>query len=238
MDKQNTLWNKINALKIGPPRATFTFTQRLARENNWSTAFSDKVFFEYKRFLYLAATSDREITPSDQVDQAWHLHLTYTRSYWRGLCEDILDFKLHHNPTEGGSQQQRKFRNQYQYTLDFYEKQYGEKPPEDVWPSVENRFDATQNFSRVSRTKHWIIKKPWISTDKILFFTFLPTLLIACSDDFTESEVWFYIKVASGIYIVYKILRWVRFSFGDGGSDGCFGGGDGDGCGGGCGGGG
>lgn len=233
MDKQNTLWNKINSLQIGPPQAAFTFAQRLARENGWSTNFSDKVFFEYKRFLYLTATSDREVTPSDQVDQVWHLHLTYTRSYWKCLCEDILDFKLHHNPTEGGSQQQRKFHNQYQYTLDLYEKQYGEKPPEDVWPSVENRFDATQNFSRVSRKKHWVIKKPWVSTEKILFSTFLPTLLIACSDDFTESDVWFYIMVTFGIYIVYKILRWIHISFGGGG------GGGGGGCGGGgCGGGG
>jgi len=234
MDQQTTLWNRINSLQIGPPQAAFTFTQRLARENGWSTTFSKKVFFEYKRFLHLVATSDREITPSDQVDQVWHLHLTYTRSYWKGLCEDTLGFKLHHNPTEGGSQQQKKFRNQYQYTLDLYKKRYGEAPPEDVWPSVEKRFDVTQNFIRVSQKNFWLIKKPWASTDKILFFAFLPTLLIACTGNSTGSEIWFWIQVALGIYIVYKIFRWINFG-GRGGRGGCGGGGCG---GGGCGGGG
>ncbi len=209
MDKKNTLWNRINSLKIGPPQATFTFTQRLARENGWSTAFSNNVFFEYKRFLYLAAMSDKEITPSDQVDQVWHLHLTYTRSYWKDLCEGILGSKLHHNPTEGGPQQGEKFRHQYQYTLDLYKKTYGETPPEDVWPSVENRFDVSQIFSRVNRKNFWLIKKPQGFTDKILFFTFLPSLLIACTDNFTESDAWFYIMLALGTYIIYKVIRWL-----------------------------
>ena len=32
----------------------------------------------------------RHIGPSDEVDQAWHLHLVYTRSYWGEFCPNVL----------------------------------------------------------------------------------------------------------------------------------------------------
>lgn len=228
MKQHNTLWKKINSLQIEPPQADLTFTQRLARENDWSATFSEKVIFEYRRFLFLMATSNREVTPSDQVDQAWHLHLTYTRSYWQDLCEDIIGFKLHHNPTEGGVQQQEKFKEQYQYTLDLYKKVYNEAPLNDVWPSVEKRFDAFYNFTRISRKKFWVIQKPEFSIDKFLFFAFIPTLLTACTDDINTSDIWFWIKLALGLYVIYKVLTWLGFDSkgGNGRGGGGCGGGD------------
>ena len=39
---------------------------------------------------------------SEQVDAAWHLHLTYTRSYWDRFCKETLGQPLHHDPTRGG----------------------------------------------------------------------------------------------------------------------------------------
>ncbi|MEK6230809.1 MAG: hypothetical protein N2A42_03075 [Luteolibacter sp.] len=33
---------------------------------------------EYKRFVALAMLAGHPVTPSEEVDQAWHLHLVYT----------------------------------------------------------------------------------------------------------------------------------------------------------------
>jgi hypothetical protein len=40
-----------------------------------------------KTRLYI---STHIVTPSEQVDQVWHLHLTYTRSYWDEFCPNVL----------------------------------------------------------------------------------------------------------------------------------------------------
>ena len=66
--------------------------------------YTDRVIEEYRKFLYLLASAGHPVTPSDQVDQAWHLHLTYTRSYWEDLCEKTIGKPLHHGPTKGGAE--------------------------------------------------------------------------------------------------------------------------------------
>ncbi|MEZ6192343.1 MAG: hypothetical protein R3C45_13785 [Phycisphaerales bacterium] len=45
---------------------------------------------EYRRFCYLAIAAGHTVTPSDEVDQAWHLHLLYTRDYWEDFCPNVL----------------------------------------------------------------------------------------------------------------------------------------------------
>ena len=68
---------KVEAFEIDPGDKRLDFTGRLARENNWSYRLSERVIFEYKRFCILAMRSGHRVTPSEFVDQAWHLHLTY-----------------------------------------------------------------------------------------------------------------------------------------------------------------
>ena len=86
----DSLWQRIAAHHIGPPDAALSFARRLARENRWSLAYAERVIEEYRRFCYLAMTAGHEVTPSDQVDQAWHLHLTYSRDYWERFCPEVL----------------------------------------------------------------------------------------------------------------------------------------------------
>jgi hypothetical protein len=93
------VWAALFHYSIGPEDAALHFPDRLARENGWSRTKADRVIGEYKRFCFLAATAGHEVTPSDAVDQAWHLHLTYTRDYWERFCPDVLGRPLHHNPT-------------------------------------------------------------------------------------------------------------------------------------------
>ena len=116
--KNPNLWHKIERFSFDEPDADFCFSDRLSRENGWSKRFANRVIDEYRRFSYLAMVCEHEVTPSDEVDQAWHLHLLYTRQYWGGWCE-TLGSPLHHGPTKG-AEQRPMFKDQYQETLDFY----------------------------------------------------------------------------------------------------------------------
>jgi hypothetical protein len=92
------------------------------------------VITEYRRFIYLAATSRAGMTPSKAVDEAWHLHLTYSENYRRDLCEGVLGRPLYHHPGDGSASDVAKYRGQYQNTLARYRNVFGTSAPADVWP--------------------------------------------------------------------------------------------------------
>ncbi|MBY0421559.1 MAG: hypothetical protein K2Q06_04590 [Parvularculaceae bacterium] len=150
------LWRALDAFEIGPRDAALSFRDRLARENGWSSARADAAIVEYKKFIYLAATGERMRTPSVAVDQVWHLHLTYSRSYWEDLCAPVLGRPLHHGPTEGGAREDAKFFAAYQATLDAYAREFG-PPPAAFWPDAERRF-------RPDRSR-------WVDGDEVWIFS-------------------------------------------------------------------
>lgn len=143
------VWHALSSYAVGPEGADLTFTARLARENGWTEAHSERVFDEYRRFCFLAATSDAELTPSDAVDQAWHLHLTYTRDYWDRYCPEVLGRPLHHGPTAGGGGERSRFFDQYARTLHCYEEVFGVAPPGDIWPNAARRLIDDPRARRV-----------------------------------------------------------------------------------------
>src|SRR5262245_54019684 len=131
------LWAQLETMEIDPPDATTRFHHRLRQYNKWTDEFAGRVTKEYRRFLYLAARARHPVTPSDTVDQAWHLHLIYTRHYWQELCGKILGLELHHEPSAGGTVESNKFERQYEQTIESYKGAFGEMPPADIWPVHE-----------------------------------------------------------------------------------------------------
>jgi hypothetical protein len=160
------VWLALCRYVIAPEHTDLPFVRRLARENGWSDPFSVRVIDEYRRFCFLAVTEGQEVTPSDAVDQAWHLHLTYSRDYWERFCPDILGRPLHHGPTTGGGDQQARYFEQYARTLQRYEAVFGEVPPADIWPSGARRLIDDPRARRVHprdaiiiprQTAHWLV---------------------------------------------------------------------------------
>lgn len=153
------LWRRLHDHHIGPPDAALTFTDRLARENRWSRERAEAVITEYKRFCYLARTAGHDVTPSDAVDQAWHLHLTYSRDYWGQFCPQVLRADFHHGPTAGGEVERVRYYDQYAATLHAYESAFGEPPPEDIWPPAKRRFQIDPKGVRVNPEDVLILRR-------------------------------------------------------------------------------
>ncbi|MBX3176295.1 MAG: hypothetical protein KF886_02955 [Candidatus Hydrogenedentes bacterium] len=149
----------VGALVLDEPGAALNFTGRLRREQHgWSAAYARRVVAEYKRFLILAAVSETQVTPSTAVDEAWHLHLVYTRSYHE-WCGAIFGAYLHHGPTKGGASEGDRFEAQYDHTLKLYAAVFGTAPPPDIWPPASVRFDPRRQTARVQTSAYWLVPR-------------------------------------------------------------------------------
>jgi uncharacterized protein (TIGR04222 family) len=130
---QDTLADRLRAFRFESPDAP-RFVDELARETGWPPARAHRVAEEYRRFLWIAGTTSDLVSPSPDVDQAWHLHLLDTRSYWEELCPKILGRALHHERGRGGLVRSKSLDQAYRRTLAAYRAAFGE-PPADVWPA-------------------------------------------------------------------------------------------------------
>lgn len=155
------IWSALSRYTIGPDDAALPFAARLARDNGWSAAQADRVIEEYRRFCFLAVAGGQEVTPSDAVDQAWHLHLTYTRDYWDRFCPTVLGKALHHGPTAGGRTERDRYFTQYAATLKLYEDTFG-PPPADIWPDAKRRLIEDPRARRVHPRDAVIVSRRWL----------------------------------------------------------------------------
>lgn len=153
------LLDRVLSFDIDGGPAALPFAARLAREHGWPRPYADRVIREYKRYAYLAATAADPVCPSEDVDAAWHLHLTYTRSYWKRFCGEVLGRPLHHDPTKGGPAEAGKHHRMYERTLADYRAVFGEDPPADVWPPAAERFGDDLRHRVVNTARHWVIPK-------------------------------------------------------------------------------
>ncbi len=154
------LWQRLQAHSFEDAKSALDFTRRLAREQAWSLADARAAVTEYRKFCFLA-TLGHTVTPSVEVDEVWHLHLTYTRDYWQRFCPQVLGSDLHHGPTTGGHVADARYRDQYSETLRLYEGYFG-SPPARWWPARVERFADAGLFQRVDKRRHWIVAKPRI----------------------------------------------------------------------------
>ncbi|MGL4595881.1 MAG: glycine-rich domain-containing protein [Bacteroidia bacterium] len=152
------LWHALCRFDLNDSSSSYTFCERLALENGWSLAFALGAIEEYKRFIFLICVYDESHTPSEEVDQVWHLHLLYTRSYWDEFCGEILKQKIHHGPTKGGKTEHEKYDMLYKRTTEHYAEVFGEEAPLTYWPSPEKRF-APARWVRVNKQAVWVISK-------------------------------------------------------------------------------
>jgi len=253
--QQIELYQRIQAFSLDQVDNPFPFSKRLARDNRWSQEFAHRVIEEYKKFTFLAVSADHPVTPSDQVDQVWHLHLSYTRSYWEEFCPQVLERSLHHDPTRGGEAEDQKFEDWYNRTLESYEQFFEQTPPTDIWPAANIRFGQDVQFVRVNTQRNWVLPKLLLIRGVIASIVIVLAVILAgfqVQQLHSLNPVTSIVVVAILIYAGINFTRFLAVAFtvmknprlhgdisyfeGIGGGFGCGGFGCG-GCGGGCGGG-
>jgi len=202
--KEQALWNKLSAFSLDQAGINFSFSDRLARENGWTKSYSLRVVEEYKKFILLCCISQHGVTPSDAVDQAWHLHLTYTKSYWVDLCRSTIEKEIHHNPTKGGKDEANKFDGFYTNTHDLYKEVFGCNPPADIWPDNTTRFSDI-DFRRVNLKKYWLIKKPASLYPNII----IPLILCSIAVMFIQASPAIPVLLI-GLFFIFLIVKAVR----------------------------
>jgi hypothetical protein len=158
MKTDAALWQAINAYNIDKTDAILPFSRRLARDNGWAPDFAGRAIAEYKRFIYLVCVSGNTLTPSQEIDSVWHLHLLYTQDYWDRFCGGMLNRRIHHGPTQGGQTEAQKHLTCYHQTLDLYRQEFGEDPPGDCWPEDTARF-APRTTRYIDTRTHLILPK-------------------------------------------------------------------------------
>ena len=255
MWQSDPLWAALAAMRIGPDAAASTFTARLAAENGWSPAHAEAVAHEYRRFLYLVAKAGEPLTPSDDVDQAWHLHLLHSRHYWEVLCAQILGRPLHHEPAAGGADDAERHRRQYEATLARYRTTFGDAPPPGIWPATGAHLPLKP--LRIDAGRYWLVPRMSVGAAAPLAAAFLTAACSALAANHAAKGggiSWpSVLVVAGGILGLALLCKLLITGGGKGGGGGCsaggcggMGGGDshgggghgcgGHGCGGGCGG--
>jgi uncharacterized protein (TIGR04222 family) len=147
LEKQQQLYQRICGYKLDDSSHQISFLSHLIRANGWSRPLALRAIEEYRKFVFLALVADHQVTPSDQVDQVWHLHLLFSDAYWNDFCPRVLGRPLHHLPTRGGQAERDRFHQLYRATLDSYRQYFGE-PPANLWPPVDVRFGSDLQMQR------------------------------------------------------------------------------------------
>lgn len=130
MKINNELWQKILDFDFDNSGGDYPFTIRLASENNWTEYFTQQALQEYRKFMYLAATADAMVSPSEIVDVVWHQHLIFTKSY-KDFCA-LLGKDIQHIPSTHHIQEAATFKEAATRTRECYQKAFG-SPPKEIW---------------------------------------------------------------------------------------------------------
>lgn len=182
------LYQRLLDYELSDPAHVIGFNEHLMRSNGWTRAFALRAIEEYRKFVFLAMVADHQVTPSDQVDQVWHLHLLFSDVYWNDFCPRVLGRPLHHEPTRGGPHERARFQHLYRATLASYRQHFGD-PPLDLWPPLDVRFGRDLQMQRgpIRRGfRPWRRLRSWWSVAAGAALLVLVSAAVAWADDGPE----------------------------------------------------
>lgn len=211
LKEHQLLWTNIQQFAFDEPNAVVTFSKKLADQQKWSAAYTQRVIEEYRRFIFLCCISPKGASPSKAVDEAWHLHLTYTKNYWEAFCKNTLGKDIHHYPSNGGDKEDHKHTNWYNETLEFYEEVFDEEPPADIWlrPVIQQE-PASQTWDDIEQ--YYLIGKELLIL--VILLLLLPFVISYILTDIASPYLltgakflWFYAMLCAAGIIAFYLLR-------------------------------
>lgn len=111
--------------------------QKVAIEENWTPAYTDRVVEEYYRFLYIVINGNRG-SPSRDVDKMWHMHILDTRKYMSDCSKFFGVAYLHHRPSYTVNERIEN-AEAFDSFMKVYRNLFGSAPT-DIWPSTDGTF--------------------------------------------------------------------------------------------------
>lgn len=109
-------------------------TPRIMRKYSRDKEYAEGILREAKRMLYLGELTGKPVTPSEEIDDAWHEMILFSPYYFK-LCRFLGTDYIHHEPepeTPAGSAGTNG-PSQYDETIALYEKQFGVKADQRYW---------------------------------------------------------------------------------------------------------
>lgn len=130
----NPVWDRLKAMIGNQSTSLRAFIKKIAGKNNWSEKFAREAIDEYRKFVFLAMTSNTDVTPSKVIDRVWRQHVLFTKGY-RLFCQEVLDgVYLDRNPAlVNDPKEVGVFSAQYMRTLERYKEEFGDEPPSHIW---------------------------------------------------------------------------------------------------------
>lgn len=199
------LWKEVLKFELDNPNDEYGFFTRLAFENNWTIYFAQTAILEYKKFMYLAATSNEMVSPSEIVDIVWHQHLIFTTSY-SDFCT-VLSKRIEHIPSTHNRAEAEKFHKAKENTKELYEYDFG-KQPEEIW-EYSNELDSLnldKSKIEISRLKKIFLGLFAVSIFPV-YYIIKPILIQIQNPDFLI----FYILLFTGVIVL--LMRFVKKAF-------------------------
>lgn len=171
--ENNPIWNSIASFPLNEPNLIETFPNRLVKTFNWTAGYTERVMMEYRKFLFLCATSKCRIVPSWPVAMVWETHIHFYPLSWKMLSENLIRKKLAISTIDDDSWQD--LCKPYELTRDAYIDIFVELPPADIWPESENWFNEDIQWAlNVSKSRTLTISVKWV-----IFLSVVLALLLA-----------------------------------------------------------
>ena len=129
--KDKDLWERLRAYDFPLSGGRGSLRDHLAQKTKLGSSKAPHVIEEYRRFLYLAATSGEVLAPSPLIDRVWDTHIEDTRAYLEDFSGKVMGRVIHHSPGRTKAADDPAYRR----TLELYAREFEEEPFARVWPS-------------------------------------------------------------------------------------------------------
>ncbi|MGB1204449.1 MAG: hypothetical protein ACPG5B_02315 [Chitinophagales bacterium] len=211
------LWKNIEQFSFDTVLSDYGFETRLASENAWTKKFTKKALLEYKKFMYLAATSNTMVSPSEIVDIVWHQHLIFSKSY-REFCQ-ILGKNVQHIPSTHNEAEFETFQKAKMHTTRLYKENFGEQPKE-IWEYRDMYAPLGLRKAKIDITVNLIIGLiAFFMLANPAYYLLLPTYQTIGNPLFLQTYVIFFmlafvfLNLFNQYYLANFIKKAPKFSF-------------------------
>lgn len=123
------LWLRVRTAPLPVTRDGLDFAETLAKVRDMPLSEARDLVSEYRRFLYLDALDETASVPSVALHMAWQLHRQSPD--YAAFCAEVLGAAA----PLGDAARNLGSATAYRATRAAYRREFGERPPADIWPS-------------------------------------------------------------------------------------------------------